>query len=303
MDIFNHFINQIKQFIMKLIIILCSFLTLQTCNKTKSEQINKSKKSVEYRLDTEKVKEENNTIPLDTKITESKVNDSVEKDTILNNIQLKITTATYESFAKSNTQKLDAIETFLEGNITYNENLKNYWIAYINYYKTIIAMQLKNKDLGSKSNKKGIQILEANKFKNSDDYALLALIKGLSYNYASGMEAPAISMDIAKIIEKGFETDNENYRVYYAQGSIDFYTPKEFGGGAKTENALLKAINLSEKNINNSHLPTWGKEESFDLLIRYYLREKQKDKAKIYLEKSLHFFPNSYILKKHQSNF
>ena len=117
------------------------------------------------------------------------------------------------------------------------------------------------------------------------------------------MEAPAISKDINKYLEKGIEADDKNFRVYYAQGSIDFYTPKEYGGGTKAESALLKAINLPEKNKGNSQLPTWGKEEAYDLIIRFYLRENQKDKAKTYFDKAKQLFPDSYIIQMHQSNF
>lgn len=164
-------------------------------------------------------------------------------------------------------------------------------------------MQLKDRDLGLKSNKKRIYLLENNQNKNSDDYALLALLKGMSYSFVSAMEAPAISRDINKYLEKGIEADNENFRIYYAQGSIDFYIPKEYGGGTKAESALLKAINLPEKNKSNSQLPTWGKEEAYDLIIRFYLRENQKDKAKTYFDKAKQLFPTSYIIQMHQSKF
>ena len=42
-------------------------------------------------------------------------------------------------------------------------------------------------------NFRGIDLLENHQNKNSDDYALLALLKGMSYPFVSGMEAPAIS--------------------------------------------------------------------------------------------------------------
>ena len=294
---------------MKTLIILCSFLALQTCNQTKNEQKTEKNTSVEYREAVVPNSEKENSTPSKTNdenqplSIDSNKSHKVLQDTILINIQEKITTASYDGFAKRNTKKLDEVEGFLDSNKTENENLKNYWIAYINYYKTIIAMQLKDKDLGSKSNKKGIDLLENHQNKNSDDYALLALLKGMSYPFVSGMEAPAISKDINKYLEKGIEADDKNFRVYYAQGSIDFYTPKEYGGGTKAESALLKAINLPEKNKGNSQLPTWGKEEAYDLIIRFYLRENQKDKAKTYFDKAKQLFPDSYIIQMHQSNF
>ncbi len=290
---------------MKTLIILYSFLALQNCNQTKNEQKTEKNTSVEYRETVAPNSEKENGVPAKTNDENQhlSISNKALQDTILNNIQEKIIAASYDGFAKRNTKKLNEVESFLESNKTENENLKNYWIAYINYYKTIIAMQLKDKDLGLKSNKKGIDLLENNPNKNSDDYALLALLKGMSYPFVSGMEAPAISKDINKYLEKGIEADDKNLRIYYAQGSIDFYTPKEYGGGTKAENALLKAINLPDKNEGYSQLPTWGKEEAYDLIIRFYLRENQKDKAKTYFDKAKQLFPTSYIIQTHQSNF
>jgi len=299
---------------MKTLIILTSFLTLQTCNQTKNEQKTPdSNTSVEYReaIDQEKKLSvddnlgepiKNNKVEKDL-TSEKNIIEPINKDTILDNIQEKITDALYDGFAVRNTKKLDELELYLEKNEPDNKNLKKYWIAYINYYKTIIGMQLKNKELAEKSNKKGIETLLNIDTKNSDDYALLALLKGMSFSFVPGIEAPAISKDINKFIEKGKKADDTNFRIHYAEGSIDFYTPKEYGGGTKAEESLIKAINLPEKNIGNSQLPTWGKEEAYDLIIRLYLRDKQKDKAKTYFDKAKQLFPNSYIIQMHQSNF
>ncbi len=113
--------------------------------------------------------------------------------------------------------------------------------------------------------------------------------------------------------------DKENLRLYYVQGKIDFHTPKQYGGGKITEKALKKAIELSEKNTQNTQptwgkaielpekntqntQPTWGKEQAYSTLIAYYLRENQKEKAKIYYNKALKIFPNS-LIKAYQSKF
>ncbi|MDL1913118.1 MAG: hypothetical protein FDW93_01115 [Bergeyella sp.] len=281
---------------------------LQACNQTKSVQ-KEATTPVEYRrilnneISTNKNGELKKSTEKVTPSTEREDNIPTKEDTILNHIQEKITAAWSEGFAKKSTQKLNEIENLLTNKKSENENLKNYWIAYINYYKTIMAILFKNENLGKESNKKGIEILERNRNKNSDDYALLVLLKGMSFPFSSGIEALSISRDINKLIEKGIETDSTNFRVYYAKGSVDFYTPKEYGGGTKAEEALLKAINLPEKNIGNSQLPTWGKEEAYDLIIRLYLREGKKEKAKIYFDKAKQLFPNSRTLQTHQPNF
>lgn len=270
---------------MKVLSFFIALLLLQACN---GQQNASQGKAQEYHLLSGK---NNENLPVAT------------QDTLLNNIQQKITKASYTAFAQGNTQSLDQLEAQLEALNTPNSALKNYWIAYINYYKTIVAMQTKNEELGKKSNEKGIALLEEISPKNSDDYALLILLKGLSFPFVSGFKAPFISKEISNLTQKALKANEQNLRVYYAQGSNDFYTPKQYGGGKKAEAALLKAIELPEQNVGNSHLPTWGKEEAYDLLIRFYLREGQKDKAKTYFEKLKELYPNSYAVYAHQQNF
>ncbi|AQW95510.1 hypothetical protein CMU59_14225 [Elizabethkingia anophelis] len=300
MDSLNHFINQIILFIMKIFTVLFCSLSIQACTQSKNTKGMNQSNSIEYNqtLPTN-IKEENTTENIHQKKNSVP---SVKKDTILNNIQNKIIIASYDGFAKKNTEKLDDVEKELNNSNVSNINLKNYWVAYINYYKTIIEMQMGKKKLMKSSNMKGINVLDKNIHKNSDDYALLSLLKGLSFSYSPGIEAMSITKDINELLEKGTEANDKNFRVYYAKASIDFYTPKEYGGGTKTEEALLKAITLPEIN-HDSSLPTWGKEETYDLIIRFYLREKQKDKAKTYFEKAKQIFPKSYIIQVHQSNF
>lgn len=289
---------------MKLIILISGVFTLQICSIKKP--LTSKKKLFEPReiLQEDKFINTNTTANINHLKTDEYIPlKRLNNDTLLNNIQHKITVASNDGFTSKNIEKLNNLESLLTENSIKNENLRYYWIAYINYYKTIIAMQSKNKDIAEKANKKGIEVLKKIKNKNADDYALYILIKGLSFSFISGMEAPFISKEISTLIKKGLTSDNTNFRLYYAQGSTDFYTPKEYGGGKKTEGFLLKAINLSEKNTANSQLPTWGKEETYALIIRFYIREKNKEKAKTYFEKAKQLFPNSHIIKMYQSNF
>jgi len=226
-----------------------------------------------------------------------------ETDSIFNTIQTRVSQATNEAFMHNNTSSLDKLETELnDANLT-NENLRNYWIAYVNYYKTIVGLKTENEKLCKQANEKGVKALEKNKVKTSEDYALLALLKGLSYSFSSGMKAPIISKQVNNYIKKGLEADSTNFRVHYAQASVDFYTPKQYGGGKKTEKHLLKAVELPEKNSDNPQLPNWGREEVYDLLIRYYLRENQKDSAQKYFNEAKKLLPNSYVVSSHQHRF
>jgi len=231
------------------------------------------------------------------------VPENKKPDTVLNHIQEKIAKAANEAFARGNTAGLDRIENELKKASVANENLRNYWIGYVNYNKTLAGLKAKNEDICKKANKNGVKALEANSVKTSEDYALLALLKGLSFSFSSVMRAPIISRQINGYVKKGLAADSTNFRVHYAQANVDFHTPKQFGGGKKTEKHLLKAVKLSEKNTGNPQLPTWGKEEVYDLLIRYYLREKQQDKARKYFDEGKRKFPDSRVLSAHQRNF
>ena len=293
---------------MKTFFLLLGVISLNTCNTNKQNSSETSKiKPVEYRDVTIKSKAMDTLVVDDKSIKESKIktsnnnNNVIVEDTILNNIQSKITSASYDAFAKRNTSKLDELEKLLLQNNKENNSLFNYWIAYINYYKTIVYMQTEDKANGLETNKKSIQLLEQNKNKNSDDYALLVLSKGLSFTFVSGMKAALISKDISNYLESGFKLDNSNLRLYYAQGNLDFYTPKEYGGGKKVEESLLKAISLQDKNIGKSNLPTWGKEESYDLLIRFYLTNNQKDEAIKQYKEIKDKYPNSYIINMYKT--
>ena len=225
------------------------------------------------------------------------------QDSILNNIQEKISQAANEAFIDKNTYSLDKIENQLKSADLEDENLKNYWIGYVNYYKTIVGLKIGDEDLCRQASHKGITVLEQNKVTTSEDYALLALLKGLSFSFSSGMKAPVISSEAQEYIKKGLEADSTNFRVHYAQARLDFYMPKEYGGGKKAEKHLLKAVELQERNIDNPRMPRWGKEEVYDLLIRYYLREEQKDSAQKYFDEAKRLFPNSYVVSSHQQNF
>ncbi|MDR2407326.1 MAG: hypothetical protein LBE13_04330 [Bacteroidales bacterium] len=294
MDGFNFIINKIILCIMKTLFFLLGLLMFQTCNP--------QKQSIEL-LSVTDVVEYWEKSAIGSEVSHEESLTTIQNDTLLNNIQEKITLASYEGFVKNNTQELDNIANQLSNSNIASQNLTKYWLSYISYYKTIIGMKVRNQEMTRDANKKGIEILESIKNKNSDDYALLVLLKGLSFSFVPAVEAPLISREISKLIEKGLKTDDSNFRVHYAQGSVDFYTPKEFGGNTKTEQYLIKAINLPEKNIGNSQLPTWGKEEAYDLLIRYCLRENNKKEAEMYFNKAKQVFPDSYTILSHQSSF
>jgi pentatricopeptide repeat protein len=90
--------------------------------------------------------------------------------------------------------------------------------------------------------------------------------------------------------------DATNIRGYYVFANNDFYTPEKYGGGKEAEEYLLKAIALPAQNIKNEYLPSWGMEESYEILIRLYIQNENWDLAKKYFQEGIGDFPESYAI-------
>jgi pentatricopeptide repeat protein len=177
-----------------------------------------------------------------------------------------------------------------------NQNLIQYWRAYTSYYHAIFALKMAKKDLAEQYTEEGIEWLEDLKNKNSEDYALLALLKSFSIQFKMGIKAPFISASVKKDTERAIQLDKENLRGYYVYASSDFYTPEQYGGGKETEEYLLKAIALPAQKIQNAFLPSWGKEEAYEMLIRLYIKKQKWEEAKKYFQEGIAAFPNSYSI-------
>lgn len=216
-------------------------------------------------------------------------------ENILNGIQNRIETAMNNCFIKNSIAPLDSISTALDG-LGSSNGIVSYWKAYTDYYKSVFYIKLQNKDESEKAIKKAYMLLDKLQDKNSEDYALLALVQSFYIQFVSGMEAGKISSEISGNAEKSLELDSTNIRAWYVLGSNDYYTPVSFGGGKKVETYLKKAISITPQKVNNPYLPTWGKEYAYELLIRYYIQNKQTDKAKTYLSMAEKEFPDSYFI-------
>jgi hypothetical protein len=79
-------------------------------------------------------------------------------------------------------------------------------------------------------------------------------------------------------------------------GNNDFYTPKQFGGGKEVVVHLEKAIELAAQQPDNPYLPSWGAENAYEMLMKYYAREGQDDKLQETMDRAMKAFPGSYRL-------
>lgn len=218
---------------------------------------------------------------------------------VLDSIQNKIEYAMYESFAEVNTVSLDKIYTQLN-EIKPKNNIIPYWMAYVNYYQAVFFLKMKDKENSQKKLGDGIKQLENQRKKNSEDYALLALLQSFSVQFKSGMAAGIVSSKVVDNAEKAIDIDSLNLRAWYVLASNDFYTPESFGGGKKVESYLKKAISLPDKSYPNSYLPSWGKEYAYDLLIRLYIKQNKMNDAREIFKSASQLFPNSYTIKQYE---
>jgi tetratricopeptide (TPR) repeat protein len=226
----------------------------------------------------------------------------IEQKSALDSIQFKI----YNSFVKSIIDKSTSPLNSILGDLTnlYRENPNNtilYWEAYLLYYKAIYYLKINDKSNSEKTILEGIDIFKVMQKKNSEDYALFAMLQSFSIQFASGIKASEISGEVKKNLEFALDIDPSNLRANYVYASNDFYTPVKYGGGKEVEKYLLKAISLPDQKVSNTFLPSWGKEEAYAMLVRFYIEQEKWDLAKKYYQKGAEIFPESYSINQFAS--
>lgn len=222
-----------------------------------------------------------------------------QNDTMLNNIQQKVMDAFVQAKISQSDKSLVSLEqALLKQNFNNKNSIIIYWYSYTCYYHSILFMIEKNNKSSEKILDEGIEQLKAVSHKNSEHLALLALMESFSIQYASGIEVPFISKRVKQNAEKALQLDSLNLRAYFVLGSNDYYTPEKYGGGKKAEVYLLKAIKLNDQSILNPYLPSWGKNSTYEMLIKLYINRKQFTEAKKYYQEAITLFPDDYMINK-----
>lgn len=221
---------------------------------------------------------------------------SIQQDSLLVGIQEKIYNAFVQSFMAKNNNELNLLNKDLENLYsTKKNNIILYWKSYLQFYSSIYYLKKGDKKTAEKEIDKGIDWLNDMKSKNSEDYALLAMLQGFGIQF-KGMKAMIVSSTIKKNIKRAIAIDSTNLRAYYVYASDDFHTPKKYGGGEEAEEYLLKAISFPVQKIKNDYLPSWGKEESYEMLIKLYIKKEKWELAKKYFQEGIKEFPESYTI-------
>jgi len=230
-------------------------------------------------------------------ISYEKIENKVQADSLLNGIQTKI----LQAFAHSMISQDAKLITELDADLTKlyesrKSNLIIYWRSYLKFYESIFYLGINDKKKAGKVCSTAIDLLDELKNKNAEDYALLALLQGFSFQFHSGMKAPFISKKVESNLKAAMAIDSMNLRVNYVVANNDFYTPEKYGGGKKVEQYALKAISLPAQKVKNEYLPSWGKEEAYETLIKHYIKKEQWDLAVRYYKEATGAYPNSYLL-------
>ncbi len=223
----------------------------------------------------------------------------IQSDSLLLGIQDQILDAFVQSLMTKDNKPLEKLALELETlNREKQHNLILYWRSYLQFYSSIYYQQMGDKKIAEKEVEKGIDWLESMENKNSEDYALLAMLQSYSLSFGKGMRAPAISKAARKNAKHAMAIDSMNLRAYYVYASIDFHTPAKYGGGKEAEEYLLKAISLPSQKVKNGFLPSWGKEQAYEMLIKLYIKKEDWESAKKYYQEGIEKFPESYTINK-----
>lgn len=215
----------------------------------------------------------------------------------LDKIQQRIYNAFVEATIKNNSVPMDTIERELERvNLSNQQNLICYWRSYLNYYKAIYYLKIEDKKASEALCDEAIEWLNKLEKKNSEDYALLAMIQSFGIQF-KGFKAMFISSKIKKNAKKAIALNPNNLRAHYVFASNDFYTPAKYGGGKQAEKFLLKAISLPSQEARNPYIPSWGKEEAYTLLVKHYIKVEDLDTAKRYFKEGIKLYPESYNIQ------
>lgn len=216
---------------------------------------------------------------------------SAQDLSFLQNIQSKIDSALSRSFAHQNTAPLDSMLTQL-ANLTPQNNLTIYWQSYARSMETIYFMRNKQAKEAKHIINRACDDMEQLNKKNAEDYALLASVQNLAIQFRSGMGAGKLSSQAVGNAQTALQMDSTNLRAWYVLATNDFYTPAFFGGGKKTEKFLLKALSFPAQQVPNPYMPSWGREEAYQLLLTYYVQKEQYEQARVLLNAAQKEYPN-----------
>ena len=288
---FIHLFSFFNKKIFNMLYLNTVFLLLLSCqNRTLDNKIEKSISYEIQELSIDSPRLEASSLHITKKI------DTTHK--YLSNVQSKIYNAFIQSMISKNNSSLNYVYSRLNKiNSIKKTNIVQYWMAFLQFYNAIYYSENGDKTNSENSIEKGVEIMNNMRNKNSEDYTLLSYLQAFSLQF-KGMKAAFYVSKVNENIETALAIDSSNLRANFVYASNDFYTPEKYGGGSKVEYYLKKCISLPIQSIESDILPSWGKEESYEMLIKFYLNKKDYSSAKFWFSNATNEFPDSYVINK-----
>lgn len=222
---------------------------------------------------------------------------TIPANATLDGVQARIENASNESFFGYDDAPLASIrQEISEVRGSEYSRLVAYWTAYADFQTAIFKMKTNDRSGSEAIARRGIAALDAIEGKNAEELALQAYIEGFVIPFTEGVESARAAQAATDHVNEAYALNPENMRVQYVMGSMDYYTPAEYGGGEKAEHFLTKAIALPEQATNSGYLPSWGKAGAYELLVRHYSDAADEATAQRFLQEGLQQFPDDYLL-------
>ena len=214
-------------------------------------------------------------------------------------IQKDIEMAEYLAFKNNNLDAFDKLEKRILAvddskakALVYH---KAYWKAYFYYTKSIAMMRAGNNLSAKAPLEKAINILQSMKNRGSEANALLGISAGLNLQYVPKQDIFIAINLVNSSIDDALDQDKNNIRALYAKAISDFYTPREYGGGQRTENLLNKIFTQASPG-ESALTPTWGYDDSLALKMSVHLEKNEISEAKKMFLDAIHQFPTSVAI-------
>ncbi|MEO0734257.1 MAG: hypothetical protein AAFZ52_15585, partial [Bacteroidota bacterium] len=178
-------------------------------------------------------------------------------------IEGRIAEATDATFINYDPSHLEQISRETAGvNAAGYERLANYWSAYADFHAAVYEMKTEDKPAAAVATQRALDKLASIEGKNVEELTLQAFIQGFAVQFAEGPQITAAARAAQESIDAAKAIEPNNPRLQYVMGSMDFYTPAEYGGGKKAEGYLTRAIELPAQTTSSEYLPSWGKAEA-----------------------------------------
>jgi len=210
-------------------------------------------------------------------------------------IQQDILNAYQESAKTQIDQYIPIIEQLESISNQSQKKIANYWIAFARYQQAILYSNANRKEDALEILNKGIKKLKNSKNPTSEDLALHGSMVSFSIQFQDEIAA-ILSSEANKLYGEAIKMDSNNLRAYLGIGKSDYYRPKEYGGGYKVESYLKDSLTKPDKTSESALAPSWGREQSYYYLAKFYVRVGWINKAKEHAIKGLKEYPNNRLL-------